>query len=182
MWSQLERTALPSLAATDWGSASAPGGPAATARGRRAAAMVRVAACQYAVPADAEEAQAVAEAAVRQAAAAGADVLLLPELFGSPYFPITQDAANFARARPAGGNATIQRFRELARAEGLVLPVSFFEQAGNDFYNSVCMIDADGEVLGLYRKSHIPDGPGYQEKVSAPPSFLAPAPAGRGRG
>jgi N-carbamoylputrescine amidase len=105
-----------------------------------------------------------AEALVRRAAAQGAQIVLLQELFETAYFCKDQNAVHFALARPAAGNATIRRFAALARELGVVLPISFFEQANNAYYNSVVVVDADGRELGLYRKSHIPDGPGYQEK------------------
>ena len=101
---------------------------------------------------------------VREAAAAGANVILAPELFAGPYFCHAQDSAQFARARPLAGHSMIERLAGVARELGVVLPVSVFERAGQAYYNSIAVIDADGAVLGTYRKSHIPDGPGYQEK------------------
>jgi N-carbamoylputrescine amidase len=105
-----------------------------------------------------------AEALVRRAAAEGAQVILLQELFHGPYFCKTEDPRFFAWAEPFEGNALVARFAALARELGVVLPVSFFERAGPAHFNSVAMIDADGRALGLYRKSHIPQGPGYEEK------------------
>ncbi len=105
-----------------------------------------------------------AEALVRRAAAAGAQAILLQELFETPYFCPDQKQALFALARPYDDHPVIARFAALARELGVVLPLSFFERANTAHYNSLAMIDADGTVLGLYRKSHIPDGPGYQEK------------------
>lgn len=107
---------------------------------------------------------ATAEALVRSAAAAGARLVLLPELFETPYFCKDMDPAHMALALRAEDNPAIARMRELARELRIVLPVSFFELTENNFYNSLAMIDADGTVLGIYRKSHIPDGPGYSEK------------------
>lgn len=101
---------------------------------------------------------------VRAAAARGANVILPPELFEGPYFCRVEDECELLRAMPFEGNATIARFADLARELGVVIPVSFFEVAGQAYYNSLAMVDADGAVLGLYRKSHIPDGPGYEEK------------------
>ncbi len=101
---------------------------------------------------------------MRQAAAEGAQVILLQELFHGPYFCKTEDPRYFAWAEPFDGNALVARFAALARDLGVVLPVSFFERAGPAHFNSVAMVDADGRVLGLYRKSHIPQGPGYEEK------------------
>jgi N-carbamoylputrescine amidase len=101
---------------------------------------------------------------VRAAAARGAEVILPPELFEGPYFCREEKDEFFAWARPAESNPTIERFQALARELKVVIPISFFERAGHAYYNSVSIIDADGSVLGLYRKSHIPDGPGYEEK------------------
>ena len=105
-----------------------------------------------------------AEAMVRQAAGRGAQVVLLQELFETPYFCKDQRQAHFALAQPAQGHPTLTRMASLARELGVVLPVSFFERANSAYYNSIAIIDADGRELGLYRKSHIPDGVGYQEK------------------
>ena len=101
---------------------------------------------------------------VRDAAARGAQVVLPPELFEGPYFCREQSADFFAAARPVEEDEAVLRMRDVARALGVVVPVSFFERAGHAYYNSVAVVDADGAVLGVYRKSHIPDGPGYQEK------------------
>jgi len=101
---------------------------------------------------------------VRAAAARGAQVILPSELFEGHYFCRTQREDDFARARSAEGHPTIRHFQALAAELGVVIPVSFFEAAGPEHYNSIATIDADGRVLGIYRKSHIPDGPGYQEK------------------
>ncbi len=101
---------------------------------------------------------------IREAAERGAKVILAPELFEGPYFPREQHEQFFDWARPLEHNDTLDRLRELAKELRVVLPYSFFERAGQAFYNSMAMIDADGELLGVYRKSHIPDGPGYQEK------------------
>ncbi len=100
----------------------------------------------------------------RRAAQGGAQIVLPPELFEGPYFCRAQDARNFSRARSVDGHSTVQHFQRLAKELQLVIPVSFFERAGPAYYNSVAVIDADGSLLGVYRKSHIPDGPGYQEK------------------
>ena len=105
-----------------------------------------------------------AEELVREAAGLGANLVLLQELFEMPYFCPDQKQAFFALAKPFAGHPVIARFAALAKELNIVLPVSFFERANNAHYNSLAMVDADGSVLGLYRKSHIPDGPGYQEK------------------
>jgi N-carbamoylputrescine amidase len=105
-----------------------------------------------------------AEGLVRAAAAAGADVVLLQEFFETPYFCIDQDSRHMALARPVEGHPTVQRFRRLAGELGVVLPLSIVERAGHAVFDSVVMIDADGAQLGVYRKSHIPNAVGYQEK------------------
>ncbi len=117
-------------------------------------------ACSWDLPANADR----AEALIRDAAAKWAGVVLVQELFATPYFCITQRPEYFGLAQPFEGHPLVARFADLARDLGVVLPVSFFERAGQAFFNSVAMVDADGRVLGLYRKSHIPQGPGYEEK------------------
>lgn len=102
-----------------------------------------------------------AEAAVRQAAGQGAQIILLQELFATPYFCITQDDSHFALAQPFENHPLLARFSSLARELGVVLPVTFFEKAGQAHFNTCAMIDADGRILGRYRKSHIPQNPGY---------------------
>ncbi|NBC19829.1 MAG: N-carbamoylputrescine amidase [Alphaproteobacteria bacterium] len=108
----------------------------------------------------------LAEAArlVREAAGEGAGVILLPELVSGPYFCKSQEEAHFDRAHEWQVHPAIQFLAPLAAELGVVLPVSIFEREGPCYYNSVVMVDADGTPLGVYRKSHIPDGPGYQEK------------------
>jgi N-carbamoylputrescine amidase len=101
---------------------------------------------------------------VRAAAAQGARVILPPELFEGPYFCREESSAHFAEAREASEDEAVARMRDVARELGVTIPVSFFERAGQAFYNSCAIVDADGSVLGVYRKSHIPDGPGYEEK------------------
>ncbi|MFC6616709.1 N-carbamoylputrescine amidase [Deinococcus radiophilus] len=105
-----------------------------------------------------------AEGHVRDAAQAGAQVILLPELFENLYFCQAEREDYFGLAHPVEGHPFIPRFQALARELGVVLPLSYFEAAGQAYYNSLVCIDADGEVLGNYRKTHIPDGPGYEEK------------------
>ncbi len=104
------------------------------------------------------------ERLVREAAGQGANVVLPPELFEGPYFCREERAEHFAEARALDEDEAVARMRGVARELGIVIPVSFFERAGQAYFNSVAMIDADGAVLGVYRKSHIPDGPGYEEK------------------
>ena len=105
-----------------------------------------------------------AEALVRDAAGKGANLILLQELFETPYFCSEQNAAHLNLAQPFEGNKLIAHFAALAGELGVVLPISFFERTERQFFNSIAIADATGEVLGLYRKTHIPDGPGYQEK------------------
>jgi N-carbamoylputrescine amidase len=111
-----------------------------------------------------EENVARVEALVREAAKQGAQVVLTPELFEGPYFPQTEDERAFDLAAPLDGHPTVVRMQALAAELEVVLPVSFFERSGQNYYNSLVAIDADGTALGIYRKSHIPDGPGYEEK------------------
>ena len=105
-----------------------------------------------------------AEAMAREAAGRGANLVLLQELFETPYFCPEQKQEHFKLARPARGNPVIARFADLAKQLAVVLPVSFFERSGNAYFNSLAIIDADGTELGIYRKSHIPQAPGYEEK------------------
>ncbi len=101
---------------------------------------------------------------VREAANLGAEIVLPPELFQSIYFPTRQDPKWFATALPASEHPSVRALQKLARELDIVIPISFFEKDGPSYYNSVAIADAGGEILGIYRKSHIPDGPGYQEK------------------
>ena len=125
---------------------------------------ITIAAAQFACTWDLAANIAKAKDMVRRSAAMSANIVLLPELFETPYFCQDQSAEHFALARPFEGNPIIADFSALAAELGVVLPLSFFEAANNAHYNALAMIDADGRVLGRYRKSHIPDGPGYQEK------------------
>lgn len=126
--------------------------------------MVKIAITQMACDWDRAANVARAEALVREAAALGAGLVLLQELFETPYFCAVQEPDHLELARPFAGNPLISRFAALARELGIVLPVSFFEATERVVYNSIAIVDADGSVLGHYRKTHIPDGPGYQEK------------------
>ncbi|MGZ5915688.1 MAG: N-carbamoylputrescine amidase [Hyphomicrobium sp.] len=101
---------------------------------------------------------------VREAARQGAAIVLPSELFQSIYFPTRQDPKWFATAHPANEHPSVLALQKLAHELDIVIPISFFEKDGPRYYNSVAVADAGGEILGLYRKSHIPDGPGYQEK------------------
>ena len=104
------------------------------------------------------------EEAADDAGRQGAQLVVPPELFEGPYFCSGQQDHFFALARPIDGHPTIARLAAVARRRKLVVLVPIFEQDGPHFFNSVAVVDADGETLGVYRKSHIPDGPGYQEK------------------
>lgn len=126
--------------------------------------QITLAATQMPCSWDVEANLRAAEDLVREAADLGANLVLLQELFETPYFCPDQKQSFFALAKPFFGHPVIARFAALAKELGVVLPVSFFERANNAHYNSLAMVDADGSILGLYRKSHIPDGPGYQEK------------------
>ncbi len=127
-------------------------------------AVVRIALVQMACTEDLARNVAEAERFVRAAAAQGARLVLLPELFEFLYWPQVEDERWFALAHEVDGHPFLGRFQALAAELGVVLPVSFFEKAGQAHFNSLQMIDADGRALGVYRKSHIPDGPGYEEK------------------
>ena len=101
---------------------------------------------------------------IREAAGRGAQVILPPELFQGPYFCVSQEERWFAHAHPWREHPCVKALAPLAGELGVVLPISIFEREGPHYFNSLVMADADGSLLGLYRKSHIPDGPGYQEK------------------
>ena len=132
---------------------------------RRSPRQVTVAATQMSCDWNTAGNIAKAEKLVREAAARGAQIILLPELFEAPYFCIEQDNRHLSLASSVEESRVVRHFGALARELGVVLPVSFFERAGRVYYNSIAIIDADGRNLGLYRKSHIPNGPGYQEKT-----------------
>lgn len=123
-----------------------------------------IAALQAAFGTDMASNIAQVETLCRQAAAGGAQIILPPELFQGPYFCKQQDEAEFAHAYPVSDHPCVKALQPLARELGVVIPVSIFEKEGPHYFNSVVVLDADGTDLGVYRKSHIPDGPGYQEK------------------
>jgi N-carbamoylputrescine amidase len=131
---------------------------------RRSQRLVTVAATQMSCDWSVEGNIAKAEKLVREAAARGAQIILLPELFEAPYFCIEQDNRHLSLASSVGENRAVRHFGPIARELGVVLPISFFERAGPVYFNSIAILDADGTNLGIYRKSHIPNGPGYQEK------------------
>ena len=125
---------------------------------------VTVAATQMTCSNDTNKNVSNAEKLIRQAASEGAQIILIQELFESQYFCMDQKEELFELSKPFDNHPTIKKFSELAKELKVVLPVSFFEKANRAHYNSVAIVDADGSILGKYRKSHIPDGPGYQEK------------------
>ena len=125
---------------------------------------VTVAATQMACSWDREANIANAERLVREAAKQGANVILIQELFEAPYFCKDHLAKHFELAVPIAENTAIQRLAKVARELKVVLPLSVFERAHNAYFNTLVMVDADGETLGIYRKSHIPESPGYHEK------------------
>jgi N-carbamoylputrescine amidase len=136
-------------------------------------ALVQVAITQMASRGNWQQNCDVAEGLVRQAVAAGAQLVLLQELFDGDYFCIEQHETFLQAAEPLATHRTVRRFEALARELGVVLPVSVFERAGQVHYNTTVIVDADGKRLGHYRKSHIPDGRGYQEKF-----YFAPGDTG----
>ncbi|MFZ5959051.1 N-carbamoylputrescine amidase [Pseudomonas knackmussii] len=126
--------------------------------------LLNVATVQFACSWDLRANLDTAERLVREAAAAGAKLILLQELFATPYFCIEQDHRHLALAEPYAGSPLLARFADLAGELGVVLPLSWFERAGNAYFNSLTVADADGRLLGVYRKTHIPNAIGYQEK------------------
>ena len=125
---------------------------------------VTVAALQLAFGDSVDDNIASVSALVRDAASQGATIILPPELFEGPYFCRTQDESHFARALPTAEHPVVLAMQELAKELKVYIPTSFFEAEGHHHYNSLAMIGDDGAVMGVYRKSHIPDGPGYSEK------------------
>lgn len=125
---------------------------------------VTVAAIQMSIPGTPEKSIEKAEKLVRKAAAEGANVILLPELFENWYFCQERRYDSYKLALPLDENPAVRRFQAVAKELSVALPISFYEQDGNVLYNSVAMIDADGSVMGVYRKTHIPDDHFYQEK------------------
>ncbi|HCE1976931.1 TPA: N-carbamoylputrescine amidase [Vibrio parahaemolyticus] len=126
--------------------------------------VVKFAALQLTKSWDLEDNLAKVKNAIREAAQNGANVILPQELFAAPYFCKKQEAKYFELAEETENCRLIKEMSALAKELGVVIPVSYFEKSGNTFFNSLVMIDADGTVLDNYRKSHIPDGPGYSEK------------------
>jgi N-carbamoylputrescine amidase len=131
---------------------------------RGAGRTVALGAVQFSCSWDGAENIAKADRLIRQAAAQGAQVILLSELFETPYFCAVQDSRFYVLARPLQGHPTVAYFQRLAAELGVVIPVSLYERAGMALFNSVVVIDADGKTVGHYRKSHIPQANGYEEK------------------
>ena len=125
---------------------------------------ITVAALQTSYGEDMQANIAKTERLVREASKRGAQVVLPSELFQGPYFCTSQEERWFATAYPAASHPCVAALAPVAKELGVVIPVSIFERDGPHYYNSVVIVDADGKQLGVYRKSHIPDGPGYQEK------------------
>ena len=125
---------------------------------------IKVAALQLAFSEDRAENIANVSALVREAAGQGAQVVLPPELFEGPYFCRIEDEDEFATAMPTAEHPSVLAMQELAAELKIWIPTSFFELDGQHHYNSLAMVGPDGSVAGVYRKSHIPDGPGYEEK------------------
>ena len=125
---------------------------------------VKVAAVQMSMGCQAEDNIFKAEYLVRKAAGEGANIILLPELFETKYFCQEKNYLYYKLAKTVEENLAVRRFRDVAKSLGVVIPVSFYERDKNNTYNSVAMIDADGTLLGVYRKTHIPDDQFYQEK------------------
>lgn len=126
--------------------------------------QVKVAATQMSCSGDIDENIRKAETLVREAAAQGAQIILLQELFETPYFCQKEKSDYYAYATELEQNKAVNHFKAIAKELAVVLPISFYEKKNYARYNSLAVIDADGTVMGKYRKSHIPDGPGYEEK------------------
>ena len=126
--------------------------------------QITVAALQLAFTSDMDANIALVSGLVREAAGKGAQVILPPELFEGEYFCRIEDEGLFANAKPVGQHKAVLAMQKLAAELQVTIPTSFFEADGPHHYNSLAMIGPDGAVMGVYRKSHIPDGPGYEEK------------------
>ncbi|MBU1659795.1 N-carbamoylputrescine amidase [bacterium] len=126
--------------------------------------MVKVSAIQMSMSEDKESNVSKAERLVREAAKNGAQIVLLPELFEGLYFCKDMDEKYFSWAAPRENNKLIERFAKLAKELGVVILVSYFEKSENEYFNALVVVDSDGTIMDNYRKTHIPDGPGYEEK------------------
>ena len=125
---------------------------------------MKVATLQLALGSDIDTNIAAVDVLVREAAHHGARIILPPELFEGPYFCQTQEERFFANAKPVSEHKAVLAMQTLAKELQVYIPTSFFERDGQHYYNSLAMIDDAGDIMGVYRKSHIPDGPGYEEK------------------
>ncbi len=125
---------------------------------------IKAAITQFSMSENYEENIAKADSLIEKAAKEGANLILLPELFEGRYFCQVEDYRNFSLAENFKDSKTIAHFSEMAKKHNVVLPISFFEKAGVSYFNSLALIDGDGKMLGLYRKSHIPTGECYEEK------------------
>ena len=134
---------------------------------------IKVAITQFSMSEVYDDNLAKADSLIAKAALNGAGLVLLPELFEGPYFCQVEDYQKFSLAEEADQSKTLEHFKKIARKYHVVLPISFFEKAGNVYFNSLAVIDADGICLGIYRKSHIPTGECYEEKF-----YFAPGDTG----
>ena len=146
-------------------------------------ATISLAALQFRHTWNRDENIATAERLVREAARQGANVALISELFETPYFCAVESMDYLELAQPLAGHPAVEHFRGVARELGVVIPVSVFERAGSTRFNTVVVVDADGSIAGHYRKSHIPQNPGYEEKYYFSPgdTGFAPIPTAFGR-
>lgn len=146
-------------------------------------ATIALAALQFRHTWNRDENIATAERLVREAARQGANVALISELFETPYFCAVESMDYLELAQPLAGHPAVEHFRGVARELGVVIPVSVFERAGSTRFNTVVVVDADGSIAGHYRKSHIPQNPGYEEKYYFSPgdTGFAPIPTAFGR-
>lgn len=126
--------------------------------------MIKVSAIQMSMSEDKSSNISKAERLVREAAANGAQIILIPELFEGLYFCKDMDKKYFSWAQPLEGNPLVKRFADVAKELGVVILISYFERSGEEYFNSLVVADADGTIMDNYRKTHIPDGPGYEEK------------------
>ncbi|MCR5692648.1 MAG: N-carbamoylputrescine amidase [Bacilli bacterium] len=125
---------------------------------------IKVAIAQFSMPDDYEKCLAKADEYIKTASKNGVDLLLLPELFEGLYFCQIENYDFFSKAEEAKDSKTLRHFQKMAKEHKIVLPISFFEKAGNCYFNSLAMIDKDGSIVDMYRKSHIPTGECYEEK------------------
>ncbi|MBO7121421.1 MAG: N-carbamoylputrescine amidase, partial [Bacilli bacterium] len=125
---------------------------------------IKVAITQFSMPDNYEKCIEKADNFIKTASKNGVDLLLLPELFEGYYFCQIENYDFFSKAEEAKDSKTLKHFQEMAKEYKIVLPISFFEKSGNCYFNSLAMIDKDGSIVDVYRKSHIPTGECYEEK------------------